>query len=721
VGASNNRLYDLLTAERDRWVLWLPVGMGCGICLYFLLPQEPSVLVGPVSVLIAVIIWILSRKTASARISKMLTGTGVALILLGIGLTAAKVRTLNVAATVLQDAIGPTTLSGRIETIETFPVGLRLTLGKPDISGLQPYQTPDRLTLRLRGKQPETWPGDWIRVRARLSPPSAPAAPGAFDFQRQAFFKGIGAVGFGLGKVDVIALAPNVNGAGGGYFVARLRHHISSLINAALPNRKGGFAAALMTGEKRAVDEKTVQNLRDAGLAHLLSISGLHVGLVAGIIFAGLRFFLALTPFIGLRYPIKKWAAIAAIMGAFCYALIAGATLPTQRAFLMLSLVLIAVVFDRRGISMRSLAWAAVAVLLVQPESLLGPSFQMSFAAVMALIAVYEAVTLRSRKFQGDRTTLPRPLRTAGIYIAGIGLTTLVAGLATAPYSAFHFNRFADYSLVANLLAVPVTALWVMPFAVVAFILMPFGLEGLALGVMGWGLDLVMKVAETVAGWPGSVTLLPAMPDWGLATISFGMIWLCLWQTKWRFWGAVPLAFGMVSLLMTHQPDLLVDGRGQVVAVKSGAGELRFSNLVQARHTRETWARRAGQGAMSGFNTSEMRVADRFSCDSTGCLYRSHHQTIAISRSPASLIEDCWQADVVISLLPIRRLCPAGTVIDRFDLWREGTHAIWISDDGIKVRTVNSERGDRPWVLKRAVKQSRSGSSEANKIKPPKT
>jgi len=273
-----------------------------------------------------------------------------------------------------------------------------------------------------------------------------------------------------------------------------------------------------------------MQAIRDSGLAHLLAISGLHIGLVAGILFIWVRAMLALVGPLALRYPIKKWAAATAIAGALAYALIAGSTVPTQRAFLTVGLVLAAVMLDRRGLSIRLVAWAALAILIVQPESLLGPSFQMSFAAVTALIASYEVISERRRYDDYGNSTLPPWLRKAGLYLIGVALTTLIAGIATAPFAVFHLNRFADYGLAANLLAVPVTAMWVMPSAVVAFLLMPFGMEGLALASMGWGVDVIIKVAETVAGWDGAVTLVSAMPTAALCAIVLGGLWLALWR-----------------------------------------------------------------------------------------------------------------------------------------------------------------------------------------------
>jgi competence protein ComEC len=708
LGNALHLIGDQFAKERERWVLWLPIGLGLGISIYFGLTWEPALWSGPlIAVMGALGCW---RLIGQARLlSPIFKFAVLTIMLVGIGFTAAKVQTERLQATILQKEIGPTTLTGRIETIETFPKGVRVILSSPQVSGLQHHRTPTKLRLRLRGNQSQMWPGDWISVRAKLSPPSPPSAPGAFDFQRQAYFKGLGAVGFGLGRAEIVALAEDRGGRGVSYSIARLRHRITNKITTALPGPQGGLAAALMTGEKRAVDEKTVQSLRDSGLAHLLSISGLHVGLVAGIIFTGIRFILALIPFIGLRYPIKKWAAIAAICGAFAYALIAGATLPTQRAFLMLSIALLAVVSDRRGISMRSLAWAAMVVLIIQPESLLGPSFQMSFAAVMALIAVYEWVSQRRQKQATEQIKLKSGyFKTVGGYIVGIGLTTLVAGLATAPYSAFHFNRIADYSLIANLIAVPVTALWVMPWAVISFALMGLGLEHVALNIMSWGLELVMMIAGWVSGLPGSVTMIQAAPTISITIISIGMIWLCIWHRRWRYWGVAPILVGAILIPYDVPPDILIDGKGRLIALRSEQGGLGFSNLTQAKYTREQWARRAGQDA--GFKYDQPKEQSKrqksnqsfsnLDCDVSGCLLNINQRKIATTRHPASLIEDCWYADVIVSLTPVRQYCPATRVIDKFDLWRQGTHAIWVGKDDIKIETVNQSRGQRPWVIK---------------------
>jgi competence protein ComEC len=690
-----------IAAERDRWALWLPAIFGAGVGIYFALSVEPPLWLGVSGLAAAVFSAVALRRWRPEEAGMMLAGV-VGVLMLAAGFTAAQWRTVSVAAPVLQKRIGPTTVSGRIAVVETFPKDSRVTLERVRIAGVGPERTPEKVRLRLRGGQPSFTPGQWLRVRAIVSPPPPPAAPGAFDFQRQSYFQRLGGVGFSVGSAEITAGAAGIGLDFFGLGLAQVRQAITQRVLAALPGREGAVAAALMTGDRSAIPEAVLESMRDSGLAHLLAISGLHIGLIAGILFIGLRTAMALVAPLALYYPIKKIAAAVAIVGAFAYALIAGATVPTQRAFLMVGLMLLAVTLDRRGLSIRLVAWAALAVLLLQPESLLGPSFQMSFAAVVALIAAYEAFSRRHR-FEGhEESVLPPWLRKAGLYVAGVALTTLIAGTATAPFAIYHFNRFADFGLAANMVAVPVTALWVMPWAVAAFLLMPFGLEFLGLAPMGWGVGLVIAAAGTVASWPGAVTLLPAMPTAGLTAITLGGLWLCLWRTRWRLLGAVGIAAGFMTLALVRPPDMLVDGEGRLMAVRSADGAMSVSTLRRGRFDRDIWLRRLGQDEVAGAWPKTGRSRDgRLHCDVEGCLYRVGGRTVAIAYEDGALAEDCWSADLVVAVMPVRRRCPATAgVIDRFDLWRQGGHAIWLEKAGVRVETVNGVRGRRPWVLR---------------------
>ncbi len=682
-GTFVQRLAGYAFADQERWPLWTPVGLGLGVALYFVLATEPPGWLGAVCAL--------SALALAATVGRRPEWRAVALAAFVVagGFAAAQARSHWVAAPILAQQKRPVMVTGRILENAVRGSGRRLLLDSPRIDGIDGLDTPQRVRVTLRGADGDLVPGTWVRLRARLSPPPGPSAPGAFDFARRAYFNGLGAVGFALGparRIDPPADAPADPWLAP---VGRLRHAVTARILSGLDGQAGAVAAALLTGERGAIAKPVLSAMRDAGLAHLLAISGLHLGLVGGILFFVLRAALALTEPLALRFPIKKWAACAALAGTGFYLLLSGATVPTQRAFLMSALVLAAILLDRNGVSLRSVAWAAVAVLLFQPESLLGASFQMSFSAVVALVAVYEAIRERrkGRREQG--------LRRVAFYFAGVALMSLIAGLATAPVAAYHFNRLAAFGLAANMAAVPLTALWIMPWGVAALALMPLGLEGLALTPMGWGIDAVIAVAGTVAGWPGAVTLLPAMPFAALLLICCGGLWLCLWRRPWRWFGVVAIAAGLVVSLFPRTPDILVDGKGKLFAVRGMDGRLALSSKRSARFAAGIWLRRNGQATPAPWPGDD----EALRCDSVGCIYRAEGRTVALLRDGRALDDDCLIADVVLATVPLRRPClSAAVTVDRFDLWRKGAHAVYFEDGTVRVESVASLRGDRPWV-----------------------
>ncbi len=696
--------------ERDRLALWIPVLFGTGIGGYFALPWEPPIWsVVPVLILACGVYW-LFRKIAPK--SSLLA---LCIVVAAMGFGAAQWRAMSVSTPMLQHRIGPTVISGLVSKVETFTDGQRITLNLPHINALPRHETPNNVRLRLRGRQPHISPGDWVLGRAIISPPSPPAMPGAFDFQRHAYFQSVGGIGFSTGRLEITAQATQTGDVSLAHAIARLRLHITERIIAALPGERGGLAAALITGERRAIAPEVVDAMRDSGLAHLLAISGLHIGLVAGLLFAAIRAGTALIPALTLRFPTKKWAAIGGLVGAFGYAVMAGATLPTQRAFLMLSIALLGVILDRRGLSMRAVAWAALVVLAMQPESLLSASFQMSFAAVTALVAVYEGYAMhRPHELGLDQTPLRRAINRTMLYMSGVLLTTFVAGAATAPFAIFHFNRFADFSLVANLLGVPMTALWVMPWAIVSMLLMPFGGEQLGLIPMGWGIAGVVTVAQTVSSWPGAVALMPAMPEWSLALVSLGGIWLVIWRGRRRYAGIGAVIAGLIPLAVTSHPDILIDARGRITAIRSADNQLLVSHGRRNTFERDIWTRRLASGAEPRvWPSSGSAMAGRLRCDTAGCLYVHNGKKTALVRHERALVEDCWDVDVVISPLPVRGRrqgrCPAQVVVDRFDLWRNGAHAVWLNKDGVRVESVNEQRGWRRWTIQPDPALKRSG------------
>jgi len=361
--------------------------------------------------------------------------------------------------------------------------------------------------------------------------------------------------------------------------------------------------------------------------------------------------------------------------------LLAGATVPTQRAFVMTGLILLAVILDRRGISMQLVAWAATVVLLLRPEAILSVSFQMSFAAAIALVATYEVIGDRFRRALGDYGLRRR----LAIYLTGILLTTLVAQLATAPFAIFHFNQIATFSVVANLIAIPVAAFWVMPLIVVAFALMPFGLDGLVMPALGAGIELIVAVAVWVSAWPAASLNVTAPPATGLALMIAGGLWLCLWRTRWRLGGIAPIAAGLLTIAAANPPDVLVSSDGKLTGIVGRDGVLLVSNARAQGFVRDQWLRRTGATAWRAYPQPGEGRVDGMRCDLVGCIYSDDRRTVAFVHEADALPEDCRAADVVIARFSVPRGCSAPAVIvDGRALRRSGSHALsWTQGNGV--------------------------------------
>jgi len=643
-----------------------------GILAYFSLDAEPWAWTA--------VAWLAAGAGAALVFrGDLLRAMAIGLALMGLGCAAAQLATRLASAPFLGAEMGPTLVTGVIETVEIQTSGTRIVLVDVEIARLDVDKTPAkvRITLRTHGDEPE--PGREASVLAVLSPPSAPTWPGGFDFARRAYFERIGGIGYAVGPLRLGP--PMESGAGWRTWIAGLRQVATQRIMAVLDEPTGAVAAALLTGQRSAVPEPTLEAIRQSGLAHLLAISGLHLGLVAAVLFVGFRAGAAAVERLALNFPIKSWAAIFALAGTFCYLWITGATVPTQRAFIMTAIVLVALMIKRDPFSMRLVAVAALVVMLVAPVSVLGPSFQMSFAAVVALIAVYEAIRKRWPGWRAGRTWGRR----LWVYVVGLAVTSLVANLATAAFVLAQFNRWAVYGLGANMVAVPITAFWVMPWGLLALVLMPFGLEAVALIPMGWGIDAVLAVADWTAGQPGAVIHVPSPPAYVPALFGLGLIWLCLWQTRLRWWSGVPIAAAVALWCLAELPDILVSGDAALVAVRDRSGDFILSSYRRERFVGDSWLAMAGQEAEPAWPASGHATPDdSLRCDAQACIYRplgSTGPTVSIVRDASALAEDCATSVFVVSLVPASPPCPAPWgVVDRFDLWRNGTYAIWVGD-----------------------------------------
>ncbi|PLX34890.1 MAG: hypothetical protein C0605_12165, partial [Hyphomicrobiales bacterium] len=661
--------------ESERWFLWLPVGFGTGIALYFALPFEPSGLL----LLVAGLTLGGALAALHAWRAYALSLLIIPLVLFG-GMAAAKLRTYVTAAPVLTGKIGPVSVSGRVERVWKRPGGgRRLLLRTEAVQGIAKGRLPYRLRLTdrvMRGV--EIQPGDAVRFRAVLLPPPDATRPGGFSYARMAWFERIGATGFVISPIQAAVLAPPGLLFQAGAAIGRWRLGVAARLRAGLEGEGGEVAAALITGDRGGLAPASVGALRDAGLAHLLAISGLHMALFGGGLFYLIRWLLALSPALALRAPIKKWAAMAALIGSLGYLVLSGGAIATQRALIMTGIMFAAIMLDRRAISLRNVALAALAILLWRPESLISVSFQMSFAAVTALIGVYESLSGRVWYWGGEGGGAIRQVRRMGRYLTGLALTSLVAGAATAPFALYHFHRVAIYGLAGNMLAVPVMGMVIMPAALAALIALPFGLEAYPLMVMGLGIDMVIRSADYVANLPGAVRHQAAFSAAALGCVVYGGLFLVLWRRRWRYLGLIPMALGAGLALMPERPDVLIDRAGLNIAVRGGGGHLALMSPRASRYSAGRWLLADGDARSPGQSGQGEPV---FTCDGLGCIAKlPGGRKLAYVRSRGALREDCGLADIVVSRIPLRRQdCGAALVITGEDLKRRGAHEIRVT------------------------------------------
>lgn len=689
-----------LAAEGERRILWLPVWFGSGIALYFALVVEPPVWLGPVAA---------AAMGAAALGWRRRPALGAALLALALcaaGFAAIELARWQCGAPMLDHRLGPVAMTGRVVDIDTLDRGWRVIVAPDPLPGLDPDEEPVLVRIHIAAGSDLLGPGDRITMRAVLYPVPAPILPGGRDMQRELYFAGIGAVGYSLGPAHRAAPGRGLR-PGWREGLLRLRTDMTRRINAVLPGSTGGVAAALITGKRGTISEHVKEAFREAGLSHLLAIAGLHLGLVGGFVFFAVRGLLALIPPVALRFPIKKIAALATLCVLFCYLMISGAAIPTQRAFVMNGIVFAAVFLRRLRLSMRICALAAMVVLALDPPCLIGVSFQMSFGAVVALIAVYESW---GSELAGLLRRGP-PLRRILGYGAAIAITTVVATIGTEPFAIYHFHRVVLYSPLANLIAVPISAVWTLPWGVVACLLMPLGLDRLALVPMGWGIDATIWVAEHVSSLPANLWATPRLPMAGLIAIVFGGLWLCLWRRRWRYCGLVAIAAGLAAMALTRPPDIVIADFGRFLAARAPGG---YAVAASAQEIDRSFFASETGAALVPWPVPGAPAGDLACADAGGCTYTADGWRVAIVTAASGLPVDCATVDAIVAQIPAgfacRRVVP---VADRIDTWRYGAIGLWLGKAGVTLESANLSRGDRPWVPHPISRRERERRREA--------
>lgn len=669
-----------LEAERERWFLWLPVLFATGIGIYFVLPFEPSIWVTLVLIeLTLLVIWFSRRQTV---LLWLLAGWSIMLA----GFTTVQLKSVYLSQIPQVKHEDKLYLKGRVIAADTNYRGKqRLVLD--EMQDYDDVAIPGHYKLTLTSQSAKTKVGDCVEMIAEVRALPQPAAVGAYQLDRKAYFEGLNGSGFVASRVLPIECKQKSNfSLWFSSLIDELRGKVVTKIYQVLPPDEAGVAAAIVAGERGGIAQNITDNYRDSGLAHFLSISGLHMSMIAGMMFFLVRLLMVLIPAWSVRWDSKKVAGIFAILMSVVYLLISGAEIPSQRAFIMTFIVLLGVLFARQAISMRMISWAALIVLVISPQALIGASFQMSFAAVVALIAFYERYAGGLHRFLSGRdnrdTALPvRLVKILWVYFIGIMVSDLVASLATLPFAIYHFNRVSLFTTVTNLWAGPIIGFIIMPFVLLALLLMPVGLDVWPLKLVGLGIDWVNQITAYVAGWPQAAYQVMSMPLWGLLLIVYGALWVCIWQRKWRGWGFVAIVFGLMSTWTVQVPEVMADREGEVFAVQDEAGRIVILPTRGNNYLKKVWLEKTGNEKLSpqknrflkAIYNGEKTAPDWIDlvCDERSCLYKGK----------------------------IRIIKYGGLEIDgkEFDLYSSLGANVYLEDGEVKVKTIRETIGNRFW------------------------
>ncbi len=687
---------DQVHAQADRWTLWTPIAFGLGCGLYFGLGREPQTwiawaLVPVVAALLAATRWSRWRWTTLALV--------LGACALG-GFAVAKLRTASVGAPVAQAGARPQPVEAWVVDIAApGEGGQRLLLAPMRVGNWAPDATPIRSRVTLRPGTPLPAPGDAVNVLAILNPPPPPASPGAYDFSRDAYFESVGAVGLALRAPEIVdpgTLAPwrlrltmRINAA---------RWALTRRIVDTLGPETGGLAAAMTTGHEAFIPREQVENLRAAGLAHIVSISGLHMAIVGGFAFAAARLGIAAWPWLALRVSGKKVAALVGLVAVLGYLVLSGAPPPAERAAITASVAFAAILADRQAISLHALALAAIGVLLIQPEAVTEPGFQMSFAATAALVALAEIWPRPIREIE-----VPWPIRAvqaAGSWVVASVAVSFVAGLATGPFAIQHFNRVSTWGLFANLAVAPVSSFLMMPGLAVGAALAPLGAGRAPLEVAGGAIGLMNRIAELAASAPSAQIVVPSAPDWVLPVSFLGLLFACLWRGPLR-WAGVPLACAVLWAPRPAPPDVWISADGAAVAVRDRSEAVLLRPDVK-RFGAELWARRRGLTPIE----TEAERDTRFSCDHWSCGPAAHAPVKVAAAwnlrrplAPGRLEALCRGAEIVVLRNDFRpEACAAPLVLTGRDFASGGSAELYRAGAGWRIVWAQDLRGRRPWT-----------------------
>jgi len=678
-----------VAAQGKRWTLWSPVAFGFGAAGYLALKAEPPlwpVLIG--AALFAAVVLGLRRWVSrpALLIPLLLLAFAVA------GFAAGKLRTELVRTPVAPQNEGVSRIDGWVVDVASPGAGGgRLLIAPVRVEGLAPEDTPKRVRITV-GPEALAGPGSAIRLNAMLGPPPPPAAPGAYDFARDAWFDGIGGVGFALTPPTVIDLPKAPWRLRATMAVNAVRWSLARRIVSQMGEHAGGLAAAMTTGHEAFISQQQTDDMRASGLAHIISISGLHMAIVGGFAFAAARRGIAAWPWLALRINGKKAAALFGLAAVLGYLILSGSPPPAERAAITAAVAFGAILADRRAISLHALAVAALIILATHPEAACEPGFQMSFAATTALVALAETWRRPAREI-----SVPWPIRlaqNAGLWVAASIGASFIAGLATGPFAMQHFNRVASFGLIANLAVAPLSSFVIMPSLAIGAVLEPVGLGGPFLSFAGWGIDGMTGVAAKVAALPNAQLLVASAPAAALPIAFLGILIVCLGRGRLR-WLGLPLAFAVLLWPRPPAPDLWIASDGATAAMRDGSAAV-LLRPESRRFAADLWARRRGLAPPEDGAAPD----PRFTCDRRRCLPVTQAPIAGWwgKKAPNAdqLAAICQRAEVVVVRSRAGE-CPGRLVLDKADFERGGSAELYRTEDGWRIVWAQTLRGERPW------------------------
>ncbi|MBC6686362.1 ComEC/Rec2 family competence protein [Wolbachia pipientis] len=690
-----------LRNEKYNLILWFPVCQCVGILTYFSLSFEPSciftisifLLLSPILILIA----ILYRKYAILCI---------ALIAVLIGFTASKLRTAlldtqildkeryvkNIVAIVKdindrgsykQFLLSVSTISKSSPVIPAPPFVIPAGIQKKKIwipalrAGMTPYRALDNIRISVRTKVEKGIKiGDQVKLSAKLFPLKIAPSEHAYDFARIAYYQKISATGFATSK---IALHKKAEARKFQEYIESFRQYIYENLQQNIKKPHADIISALLIGKKDGIDQKTMDAIRDSGIAHLFAISGLHLSFVAGLFFIVFRNLFAISETLTLKYNTKKISAFLTILPTTFYLLITGMQISAQRAYIMVILVLVAIMIERKYRGLIAIAFAAAVILSVEPEAILKPGFQMSFSAVLALVASYQINANKLFKIKIMK------------YFVSIMISSVIASLATVPYTIYNFNYFSISGIITNLVAIPIVTLIIIPLGIIYVLLIPLGIEWIIAPFIERPIDSILYITNAIASLQYLVIPIRTFPTSSIIIITLGLLWLCLWERNWRFFGIFFIVLGICFSTAYKTPDILINADN--VAAKESDNLLYSLTRKNRNFVVKTWAKQNGQNQIlnhTKYSNPDKRLK-------YGCIYnKGNNKSVLLAYKKEDISENCDKVDLIIQLSEFNYSVCNTKTIKYADLETYGTHSIWLTNHEIKI---NKVRSNRPWHM----------------------